>query len=164
ASPDPASASDGGVPSLKTVPGMVGTVDLSMETQAPYTVKITPDGATAIVAMSAGFFTVPGATLLVNASSLPTGPGEILFVDLASRTVTASLDTGDGPTGIAITHDGKTAFIAHAGATTVTVVDVPGHKKIKDVDVGGNFAESIALDDSDTVGIVTSLDPSTSQK
>lgn len=164
AAPGPASASDGGVPSLQTVPGKVGTVDLSKEAQAPYTVKITPDGATAIVAMSAGFFTVPGATLLVNASKVPTGPGEVLFVDLASRTVTASLDTGDGATGIAITHDGKTAFIAHAGATTITVVDVPGRTKIKDVDVGGNFAESISLDDSDTVGIVTALDPSTSEK
>ena len=165
ASPDPASATDGGVPSLKTVPGKVGTVDLSKEAQAPYTVKITPDGATAIVAMSAGFFSIAGAgTLLLNASTVPTGPGEVLFVDLASRTVTASLDTGDGATGIAITHDGKTAFIAHAGATTITVVDVPGHKKIKDVDVGGTFAESVALDDTDTVGIVTALDPSTSQK
>jgi DNA-binding beta-propeller fold protein YncE len=164
ASPEPASASDGGVPSLQTVPGKVGTVDLTKEAQAPYTVKITPDGATALVAMSAGFFSVPGATLLVNASKVPTGPGEVLFVDLASRTVTASLDTGDGATGIAITHDGKTAFISHAGATTITVVDVPGRKKVQDVDIGGTYAEEVALDDSDTVGIVTCLDPSTSEK
>ncbi len=165
ASSDAGSATDGGVPSLKTIPGKVGTVDLSKEAQAPYTVKITPDGATAIVAMSAGFFAIGGiGTLLLNASTLPTGPGEVLFVDLASRTVTASLDTGDGATGIAITHDGKTAFIAHAGTTTITVVDVPGRTIVKDVDIGGNYAEEVTLDDSDTVGIVTCLDPSTSEK
>jgi DNA-binding beta-propeller fold protein YncE len=155
---------DGGAQALTAAPGKVGTIDLSSKAQAPYTVKITPDGATAIVTMSAGFFSVPGAGILVNAPSIPTGPGEVLFVDLASRSVVASLETGDSATGIAITHDGKRAFISHAGTTTVTIVDVVAHQKVQDVDIGGTFAEEIGLDDSDTVGIVTYLDPATSQK
>jgi DNA-binding beta-propeller fold protein YncE len=154
---------DGSVPAARSVP-KIGSVDLSHEMQDPYTVKLTPDGATAIVAMSSGFFTVPGSNILVNASSVPSGGGEVLFVDLASRTVAASLDTGADATGIAITHDGKRAFISHASATTMTIVDVQAHQILGQVDLGGTYAEEVGLDDSDTVGIVTYLDPTTSQK
>jgi DNA-binding beta-propeller fold protein YncE len=142
----------------------VGEVALSQYTQGPYNVKITPDGKTALVTLSAGFFTVPGATYLVSITSVPTGPSELLFIDLASRSLTAALDTGDGATGIAITHDGKTAFVCHVGTSNVSVVDVATHKLLSQVDLGGTFAEEVALDDSDTVGIVTYLDPMTSQK
>jgi DNA-binding beta-propeller fold protein YncE len=142
----------------------VGTLDLSHYTNAPYTVKLTPDGKTALVTMSTGFFTVPGAGLLVNASTLPSGPSRVLFVDLATRTVTADLDTGDGASGIAITHDGSRAFVCHASSNNLTVLDVKARKILSQVDVGGTFAESIALDDTSTVGIVTYLDPATTQK
>jgi DNA-binding beta-propeller fold protein YncE len=142
----------------------VGTIDLSKYTQGPYTVKITPDGKTALVTLSAGFFTVPGATILVNASSITMGPSELLFVDLASRSIDAVLDTGDGATGIAITHDGTRAFVAHAATSMVSIVDVKAHKVLEQVDVGGTFAEEVALDDTDTVGIVTYLDPTSSSK
>jgi hypothetical protein len=142
----------------------VGTIDVSHFAQAPYSVKITPDGATAIVAMSAGFFTVPGAGILVNASSIPSGPGEVLFVDLATRSITASLDTGADATGIAITHDGTHAFVSHAGSTDMTIVDVGARQILQQVDLGGTYAEEVALDDSDTVGIVTYLDPTSEEK
>ncbi|MGH7435268.1 MAG: YncE family protein, partial [Polyangiaceae bacterium] len=142
----------------------VGELDLSHYGNGPYTVKLTPDGKTALVALSTGFFTVPGAGLLVNASTLPSGPSRLLFVDLASRTVTADLDTGDGATGIAITADGTRAFVSHASSTDVTVLDVKAKKILSQVDVGGTYAEEVTLDDSSTVGIVTALDPATSQK
>jgi DNA-binding beta-propeller fold protein YncE len=139
-------------------------VDLSAYAQGPMTVKITPDGKTAIVSLSTGFFSVPGATILVNAPSLPTGPSKVIFVDVASKKVTGELDTGDGATGIAITHDGKTAFVCHVGTTKVSVIDVASRSMVSEFDLGGTFAEEVALDDSDTVGAVTYLDPSTNQK
>jgi DNA-binding beta-propeller fold protein YncE len=142
----------------------VGEIDLSAYAQAPYEVKLTPDGATAIVTMSAGFFAVTGAGLLVNATKVPTTPGEVLFVDLASRSVVASLDTGAEATGIAITHDGTRAFISHEGTSDLTVVDVKTQQILAQVDVGGTFAEEVSLDDSDTVGIVTYLDPTSQEK
>jgi DNA-binding beta-propeller fold protein YncE len=127
-------------------------------------VKITPDGKTAIVSLSAGFFTVPGASLLVNASSIPSGPSKVLFIDLATKTVTTELDTGDGATGIAITHDGRLAFVCHVGTSMVSVIDLSTQTVLQQVDLGGNFAEEISLDDTDTVGIVTYLDGNTTSK
>jgi DNA-binding beta-propeller fold protein YncE len=141
----------------------VGEVDLSRYAQGPYSVKIAPDGKTAIVSLSAGFFTVPGANVLVNAT-VPTGPSKVLFIDLESRSVKVELDTGDGATGIAITHDGRLAFVCHVGTTTVSVVDAKAGKVLQQVDLGGTFAEEISLDDTDTVGIVTYLDPATTSK
>jgi DNA-binding beta-propeller fold protein YncE len=114
--------------------------------------------------MSAGFFSLPGAGILVNATKIPTTPGEVLFVDLASRSVVASLDTGAEATGIAITHDGAHAFISHEGTSNLTVVDVQARQILAQVDLGGTFAEEVSLDDSDTVGIVTYLDPASQEK
>jgi DNA-binding beta-propeller fold protein YncE len=141
-----------------------GEIDLSSYAQGPYMVKITPDGKSAVVSLSPGFFSVPGATILVNAPSLPTGPSRVLVVDLASRSIQADLDTGDGAAGIAITPDGHKAFISHAGTSNLSVVDLQAHQVLQQIDLGGTFAEDLALDDSGTVGVVTYLDPSTNNK
>jgi DNA-binding beta-propeller fold protein YncE len=142
----------------------LGEVDLSRYAQGPYNVKITPDGKTAVVSLSAGFFTIPGSTALIGGGTVPTGPSKVLFVDIASRTVEAEVDAGDGPTGIAITHDARLAFVCHASTTNVTVIDMKTHGVLAQVDTGGTFAEEVSLDDTDTVGIVTSLDPATNFK
>ncbi|HLK40709.1 MAG TPA: hypothetical protein VKU41_28345, partial [Polyangiaceae bacterium] len=89
---------------------LVGEVDLSSYTQGPLELKITPDGKTAIVSVSPGFFTVPGSNALVGASSIPTGPSKELLVNLATRAIDAELDVGDGPSGIALTGDGARTF------------------------------------------------------
>jgi hypothetical protein len=165
AAPDASAADASATPSLpEAASARVGEIDLTPYAQAPYMVAITPDGTTALVSMSAGFFTVPGAGILVNASSVPSGSGELLFVDLRSRSVVASLDTGADATGIAITHDGSRAFVCHEGTSNVTIVDVAARQIVQQVDMGGTFAEEIAIDDSDTVGIVTVLDPMTNAK
>ena len=142
----------------------IGQVDLSKYAQGPYTVKITPDGKTAVVTLSAGFFATPGAGLLLPGATIPTGPSKVLFIDLESKAIVAELDTGDDATGIAITHDGRLAFVCHASASNVSIIDMNTHQVLQDVDLGGNYAEDISLDDTDTVGVVTYLDPSTSQK
>jgi DNA-binding beta-propeller fold protein YncE len=142
----------------------VGEVDLSKYAQGPYTVKLTPDGKTAVITLSAGFFVVPGATILVGGPTLPSGPSKVVFVDVASKTILGDLDTGDGATGVAITHDGSRAYVCHVGTSDVTVIDVAKRQILQQVDLGGSYAEEVSLDDSDTVGIVTYLDPATTQK
>ena len=132
-------------------------MDLSAYEQGPLELKITPEGKTALVSVSPGFFALPGATVLVGAPAAPTAPSKEVFVNLETRMVETELDVGDGPSGIALTHDGSRAFVAHAGSTSVTVIDVKARRVVEQVDIGGNFAEAISLDDTDTVGIVTSL-------
>jgi DNA-binding beta-propeller fold protein YncE len=78
--------------------------------------------------------------------------------------VTAEVDTGDGATGIAITHDGRLAFVCHVGTSKVSVVDLTSHMVTQEVELGGNYAEEITFDDTDTVGIVTYLDGATNSK
>ncbi len=134
---------------------VVGQVDLSRYTQGPLSLRITPDGKTALVSVSSGFFVAPGASLLVGGATIPTGPTRLAFVDLESRKVLSDLDTGDGPTGIAITHDGARAFVCHVGASTITVIDVKARTILQQVDIGGSYAEEVSLDDSGTVGIFT---------
>jgi hypothetical protein len=142
----------------------LGQVDLSAYAQGPYTVKITPDGKTALVTLSSGFFSIFGASALIGVASVPTGPSELLFVDIASKSITATLDTGDGATGIAITNDGTRAFVCHVGTSMVTIVDVKAHQILSQVDLGGSYAEEVTLDDTNTVGAVTYLDPTTNEK
>lgn len=152
----------GGAESRESV--LLGEVDLSGYEQGPLELKVTPDGKTAVVSVSPGFFTVPGSGLLVGASSIPTGPSRELFVDLESRTVAAELDVGPGPSGIAVTPDGARAFVAHAGSNEVTIIDLKARSILEQVDIGGPFAEQIALDDTGTVGIVTAVMPNSLSK
>jgi hypothetical protein len=136
----------------------LGEMDLSQYTQAPYGVKLTPDGKTAVVTLSPGFFLVPGAAaLLLGDSTMPTGPSKVLLIDVASRSIKAELDTGDGAAGITITHDGRRALITHTATTILSVIDIEAGQLLEQVDIGGTFAEAVEVDETDTVGIVTCL-------
>src|SRR6185312_13841561 len=56
----------------------IGTIDLSQYIQGPYTVKITPDGKTALVSLSTGFFSIPlAAQALLGATKIPSGPSKV---------------------------------------------------------------------------------------
>lgn len=137
----------------------LGELDLSQYEQPPYGIKITPDGRTAVVTLSPGFFIVPGAAaLLLGDSTMPTGPAKVLLIDVATKTVKTELDTGDGAAGIAITHDGKRALITHTATSDLSVIDLEAGKLLEQVDIGGTFAEAVEIDDTDTVGMVTRLD------
>ena len=105
-----------------------------------------------MVSLSAGFFSLSVAGVLIGAEAIPTDPGKLLFVDLEARKVVAELDTGQHPMGIAITHDGGRAFVAHFGSPEIAVVDVKARSVLERVTVGP-FSEEIALDDSGEVGI-----------
>ena len=128
-------------------------LDISEYLPGALEVEVTPDRKTALITVSTGFFRIPGAGLLVNGDGPPPSPtGKVLFLDLASRQIVAALDTGEDPNGIAITPDGKRAFIPHFTSGTMAVVDIPGRRVLQTVEIGV-FAEEIAFDSTGTVGI-----------
>lgn len=129
------------------------SIDLSAYSPGPLEVEITPDGKLALVAISAGFFSIGGAGFIVNEPSIPMGADRLLFVDIETRAVVGELDTGSGPMGIRITKDGTRAFVAHFGSGELVTVDIASRSIVSRVEIGG-LAEEIAFDDSDTVGIV----------
>lgn len=136
---------------------VVATLDLSDYAQVPLNAEVTPDGKTALISMSDGFFAIPFAGSLVGASDIPTDDGRVLFVDLERFEVTGELETGDGPMGIAITPDGDEAIVAHFGSGNLAVVDLATQTLRESVDVG-IYAEELAFDDSGEVGIVSYSD------
>lgn len=129
------------------------SIDLSGHAPGPLEVEITPDGKTALVAVSAGFFSLPFAGSVVNSGMIPAGTGGLLFVDLESREVVGELATGDHPMGIRITKDGKRAVVAHFGTNNLVVVDVETRSVIDSLELG-IYGEEIAFDDTESVGIV----------
>lgn len=132
---------------------LIESIDLSAYSPGPLEVQITPDKKTALVTVSAGFFSIPLSNLLVGESqAIPDDPGKLLFIDLDSRQVVAEIDTGHGPMGIAITPDGSRAFIPHFSDPHVAVIDVVARELLRRVEVGP-MSEEIALDDTGSVGI-----------
>lgn len=78
----------------------------------------------------------PADTLLVANKAEAT----LSLVDLASGEVVATLPTGDGPHEVDVSPDGKTAVVANyfggRPGHTLTVVDVPGAKVLRTLDLG----------------------------
>jgi YVTN family beta-propeller protein len=79
----------------------------------------------------------PAGTLLVLNKSDDT----VSLVDLETKDIRATLPTGDGPHEVAVSPDGKTAVVSNYGDTqhpgnTLTVVDVPGKKVVRTIDLG----------------------------
>ena len=125
---------------------LVGTVDLGKYAPGPLDLAITPDGKTALVAVSGGWL---GAF-----TTVPPGDGTLLFVDIPTRAVVAELDTGASPMGIAITKDGKRAFVGQYAETYMAIVDIE-HRTFEKLSTGARYNEELAIDDTGSVGILT---------
>lgn len=79
----------------------------------------------------------PAGTLLVLNKSDDT----VSLVDLETKDIRATLPTGDGPHEVAVSPDGKTAVVSNYGdaqhpGNTLTVIDVPGKKVVRTIDLG----------------------------
>jgi DNA-binding beta-propeller fold protein YncE len=131
----------------KRADALVGEVDLSMYAPGPLAVGVTPDGKTAVVSISSGW-------LSDIDSSIPSGSGGLVFVDLEKRTVIGQLDTGERPMGIIISPDSKRAFVGHYSENYFAVVDIE-KRTFERVQTGGSFNEELALDDTGTIGVLT---------
>lgn len=63
------------------------------------------------------------------------------LIDVASRNVMGTVPTGTAPHEVAVSPDGKTAVVANYGTretpgNTLSVIDIPTKKKLKDIDLG----------------------------
>ncbi len=125
---------------------LVGTVDLSKYTPGPLALGITPDGKTALVSISGGW--------LGSFTTVPAGNGTLLFVDIATRTVTKELYTGSSPMGIVVLPDGKHALVGQYSESYIALVDIE-KQTFTQVPTGQSFNEELAIDDTGTVGILS---------
>ncbi len=139
--------------------------------KAPHEIAISPDGRQAAVVAYGGktidLFDVGTRAKLKTIDLAPNeGPHGIVWlkdgrlivttersqslaiVDPAAGTVTASIKTDQqGTHMVAVSPDGKTAYTANIPAGTVSVIDLAGGKKLRDLTVGGE-PEGIALAES----------------
>lgn len=77
-----------------------------------------------------------GTLLVLNKSD-----NTVSLIDLRSKKIVATLPTGVGPHEVAVSPNGKLAVIANYGTgpqpgSTLTVIDVPGKKQLKTIDLG----------------------------
>ena len=63
------------------------------------------------------------------------GSGDMSVIDLASRTVLAHLEVGDGPRGIVLTPDDRTAYVVNSLSDDVSVVDLSTFEEITRIPV-----------------------------
>lgn len=135
---------------------LVGEVDLSAWEPGPLQVEVTPDGRTAVVSVSPGFFDgIVGSSLGVGEVSLG---GTLLVVDLEAREVLAELATAHVPMGIAIDPEGRRAYTAnygHSGApgSTLSVIDLQALAVVEDIEIGAG-PEQVSLNADGSLGIV----------
>lgn len=132
---------------------LIGRVDLSRYSPGPIDVAVTRDGKQALVSISAGWFSVPGASAIVG-DNVPSGRSTLLFVDLESLSVIGELRTGQEPMSIVFNADGSKAYVAHFGSNYVAEVDVQRRTVVDRINVG-IYSEELAHDDTNTVGIVS---------
>ncbi len=84
------------------------------------------------LAFGPGYEAQNDSVLLVTNKSENT----VSFVDPASGTELARIETGPGPHEVAVTPDGSTAFIANYGAASLTVIDVANRTTLGMIDLG----------------------------
>jgi hypothetical protein len=137
----------------KRADALVGEIDLSDYPAGPLEMTIVPGTDLAIVSLSAGFFSLSSfAGVIVDAKSIPTDSGKLLFVDLKARKVVGELVVGKHPMSVAVSSDGKRGFVTNFGTPEVTEFDIEKRSVIDSVNVG-IYSEAIMLDDTGEVGI-----------
>jgi YVTN family beta-propeller protein len=134
---------------------VVDTIDLSMYPPGALEVEIAPDGHTALVSISPGFYdSIVGQTLGFGELVLD---GTFLVIDLDTREIVAEPATAHVPMGFAFLPDGSRAYSANFGHTdapgsTVSVIDMTTFEVLEDIEVGP-LPEQIAIDEAGALGI-----------
>ena len=139
----------------------------------PDSVVISPDGKTAYVTNSAGRIATEkdfqeysnGTPVVANYPTGSTSTGTVSVVDLASFTVTGSIETGLHPTGMAFY--GKYLLVANTYDDTISVIDTTRNNVVRTINLGlpigvpGTFRpaygagpNSIAVDDKNNIAYV----------
>lgn len=135
---------------------VIATLDLSGHGPGPLEVEIAPDGRTALVSISPGFYDgIVGQNLGLGALQ---SAGALLAVDLDTQEIRGEIATAHVAMGMAFAPDGTRAYSANFGlpdapGSTVSVIDLATLEVLEDVEVG-EHPEQIAIDESGTLGIV----------
>ena len=95
---------------------------------------------------------------MINANDIPNGSA-LLLVDLATDEIT-ELEVPASPMGVVITPDGKQAFTANHGGSTMTVVDLVARKSVEDVEIGGSPEELAVRPDGEWAVVNTDANES----
>ncbi|HEU0311190.1 MAG TPA: YncE family protein [Sphingomicrobium sp.] len=151
--------------------------------KAPHEIAISPDGRqAAVVAYGGASIDLFDVATRAKVKTIDLSPNEgphgiawlkdgrivvttersqsIAVVDPAAGTVTASIKTDQqGTHMVAVTSDGTTAYTANIAAGTVSVIDLAGARKLRDLPVGGR-PEGIALSRDELVLWVGDLEGS----
>jgi YVTN family beta-propeller protein len=136
--------------------GTVSTIDMKTRTKNPTDIPVgprpggvafTPDGRTAFVTNG----------LLAPGGMVP-GSDTVSTIDVKTRTKhPTDITVGRLPFGIAITPDGKTAFVANLASDTVSTIDVKTRtKNPTDIPVGGQPAGIAITPDGRTAFVANS--------
>jgi YVTN family beta-propeller protein len=139
--------------------GTVSTIDVKTRTKdptditvGPYpaVVKVTPDGKTAFVTNFGPFTSLNVPT--------PGSIGTVSTIDVKTRAKDPTdIVVGPGAVGLAITPDGKTAFVANRSGDTVSTIDVKTRtKNPTDIPVGAN-PNGVAVTSDGKTAFVTNL-------
>ncbi len=59
----------------------------------------------------------------------------LAMIEPGSNVLFAKIPTGEAPHEVAVSSDGKLAFVANYGATTISVIDLVARKELRKVDV-----------------------------
>jgi YVTN family beta-propeller protein len=143
--PRPWSAALAGLPAGPYAPrATVDFVSLNSppEGDLPRELAITPDGTTALV---------------VNMGTRFDLPGTVTFINIATRTVVATVEVGVLPVQVAISPDGQRAAVANVFGNSVSILDVPGRALLATIPVTGTqpFRCAIGADNRYVVTGVT---------
>ncbi len=128
----------------------LGMINLSTNTlvkyirvgNVPHSVVLSADGKTAYVSNEAGRTAKPndfqlysdGTPVVARYPEGSTLTGTVSVVDLASFTVTGSIETGLHPTGMAFW--GKKLLVANAYSDSLSVIDTSNNKEERKIDLG----------------------------
>ncbi len=139
----------------------------------PHSVVISPDGKTAYVSNEAGRIATEkdfqlysnGTPVVAEYPTGTTATGTVSVVDLASFTVTGSIETGHHPTGMAFW--GKKLLVANTYSDSLSVIDTTDNKEERKIDLGlpigvpgdnkpayGAGPNSIAVDEKNNIAYV----------
>jgi YVTN family beta-propeller protein len=108
----------------------------------PHSVVISPDGKTAYVSNEGGRIATEkdfqgysnGTPVVAHYPTGATSTGTVSVVDLASFTVTGSIETGLHPTGMAFW--GNKLLVANAYSDSISVIDTANNKEVGKIDLG----------------------------
>lgn len=112
----------------------------------PFTMALTPDGK----------------SLYINNYGNPLYPkrtdnNTVTVIDTATKAVTKVIPVGSSPSGIAMTPNGKYAYVtSYASAGTVSVIDIPAGTVIQTLNVG-RLPSEVAIDPAGTYAYVTNF-------